>query len=368
MKILIIVANPKTDSFSFAMANKYKELTLAKKHEVEMIDLYRSVLLSILLALSILLLSCEGGSSLLDLKGIDAEFIEDISYDKYSDTKFDIWLPKSETPTGLLIFIHGGGFTSGDKSIVRKNGQWDFPEEIRTLLSNGIAVASINYRLLMKTGEDEGVIKCLNDSKRALQYIRYNADKYNIDKTRIILAGTSAGAGTSLWIAANDDLKDLQNSDLVLRESTRVSGVALRETQASYNLEDKWINDVFIDYGVSWNALLIINKDEIFQLYGVFSKAEYETPRIDSYRKTVDMLDLITSDDPEIWEENILIDLKSPTNTDIFNHHAYHVREIKEKTDLMGVANVSYYGKDPIIYSDPSEETYTEFIIRKIKE
>ena len=29
MKILMIIANPKEDSFSFAMANKYKELRLA---------------------------------------------------------------------------------------------------------------------------------------------------------------------------------------------------------------------------------------------------------------------------------------------------------------------------------------------------
>ncbi len=39
--ILIIVANPKKDSFSFAMANKYKKLSLKQNHQIEMIDLYR---------------------------------------------------------------------------------------------------------------------------------------------------------------------------------------------------------------------------------------------------------------------------------------------------------------------------------------
>ena len=42
MNILMIVANPKEDSFSFAMANKYKELATAKGYNVELIDLYRS--------------------------------------------------------------------------------------------------------------------------------------------------------------------------------------------------------------------------------------------------------------------------------------------------------------------------------------
>ena len=42
MNILIIVANPKQDSFSFAMANKYKEIMLKQNNEVEIIDLYRN--------------------------------------------------------------------------------------------------------------------------------------------------------------------------------------------------------------------------------------------------------------------------------------------------------------------------------------
>ena len=42
MKILIITAHPKPDSFSFAMANRYKELSLEKAHEVDFIDLYRT--------------------------------------------------------------------------------------------------------------------------------------------------------------------------------------------------------------------------------------------------------------------------------------------------------------------------------------
>ena len=42
MKSLIIVANPKMESFSFAIVNRYKELAEAKNHEVEIIDLYRT--------------------------------------------------------------------------------------------------------------------------------------------------------------------------------------------------------------------------------------------------------------------------------------------------------------------------------------
>jgi len=134
----------------------------------------------------------------IDLQGINAEFLSNISYNIFDETNFDIWLPSSKTPTGLIIYFHGGGFTSGDKTVVYKNDKWDFPTEIRTLLSNKIAFASVNYRLLNQTGENEGILKCFNDAKRALQFIKHNAETYNIDKEKIVLSGTSAGAGTAL--------------------------------------------------------------------------------------------------------------------------------------------------------------------------
>jgi acetyl esterase/lipase len=54
------------------------------------------------------------------LNGIDAKFSKDISYDIKQRTQFDIWLPNSNTPTGLVIYVHGGGFTSGDKDLSKQ--------------------------------------------------------------------------------------------------------------------------------------------------------------------------------------------------------------------------------------------------------
>ena len=39
--ILIIVANPREDSFSFAIADKYKEIMSRKEHKVDIVDLYK---------------------------------------------------------------------------------------------------------------------------------------------------------------------------------------------------------------------------------------------------------------------------------------------------------------------------------------
>lgn len=302
------------------------------------------------------------------LNGIDAKFSKEIAYDSKSRTQFDIWLPDSDASTGLVIYTHGGGFSSGDKDFVysaQQGGAWDFPADIRFLLQNNIAFATIRYTLLSTTGEQDGIKKPMTDVKRALQYIRHHASDFNIDKDNIILAGNSAGGGTSLWIAFNNELADAQNSDPVLRESTRVKGVAAREPQASYNIEERWVNDVFIDYNLTWAEILTNEMGNLSKIYGVSSTIEYESPAIDTYRAEVDMLTLLTADDPAIWIDNTLRDVVPPYSApEISSHHAFHARELKQKADAVGVENIIYYGKNPVIYAHPSNESWTQFCKR----
>jgi len=307
----------------------------------------------------------EFSQSPINLTGIDAKFAKDIAYDVYCETVFDVFLPTSARATGMVIYIHGGGFRGGDKS---HNYHPGFEKEVRALLSNNISVANINYRLLTKNEETEGVLKSLKDAKRAIQYIRSIACDLNIEKERIALTGGSAGAGASLWIATNDDMRDESNSDPVLHESTRVKAIALRQPQASYDIEDRWINNVFVDYGITFNDLLALGQDRLFQFYGVSTLEEYNTPEIDTYRSQVDMLSFISSDDPDIWAEGIKTDVAPPINPNIAFHHPFHVREIKDKADSVGVPNICYYGKNPLIFGDSSNEKQIDFLIRKVNE
>ena len=308
-------------------------------------------------------LHLEFSESPVELQGISAKFVENIAYDEKERTQFDIWLPESTTPTGLVIYIHGGGFKSGDK----KGARSSFTQEIRSFLENKIAFASINYTLLEPFGqESEGVIKSLNDSKRAIQFIKYYARSLNINKDKVMLSGGSAGAGTSLWIAFNDDLAEPDNPDPVLRESTRVSGAAVRETQASYDLE-RWVYDVFVDYpNITFEELLKGRENSLLQFYGLSGEDEYDTPEIINYRERVDMLDLMSKDDPPIWVSNVQSAVVYPRTTGLLYHHAYHARELKERADALGIENVISYGKDSSYFPDPvrPDETWAEFCIR----
>ena len=110
-------------------------------------------------------------------------------------------------------------------------------------------MATADYRLIRKP-EEIGVIKSLRDRALCLQFIRRHADRLGLDPQRVVLMGASAGAGTSLWIGTTDDLADPGSADPVLRQSTRVSGVVLLETQATYDI-GRWSIDVFPDLGIS---------------------------------------------------------------------------------------------------------------------
>ena len=107
----------------------------------------------------------------------------------------------------------------------------------RRVLDKGISYASIDYRL-------SGIALSpaqFHDSAMAVQYLRLNSEKYNIDPTRIAATGESAGAGIALWLGLHDDLADPENKDPLKRQSTRVQCVGVTNCQTSY--DPLWIRD-----------------------------------------------------------------------------------------------------------------------------
>ena len=53
-----------------------------------------------------------------------------------------------------------------------------------------------------------GILSSLNDSKRFLQFVTFNHKKFNVHKNKIGDYGSSAGAGTSLWLAFSDEMSE----------------------------------------------------------------------------------------------------------------------------------------------------------------
>lgn len=148
--------------------------------------------------------------------------IENGRYGEFERNVFDLWKPKSKKPTPLVVYIHGGGFNSGSKEKISAN-------QLGLVLKNNIAVMAINYRLLPEAVYPQPFM----DAARAIQFARFNAKDWNIDKTKVAAMGSSAGGLTSLWIGFHDDLADAKNPDPVLRESTRLSAMAVFSAQTT---------------------------------------------------------------------------------------------------------------------------------------
>ncbi|MEZ4226082.1 MAG: carboxylesterase family protein [Polyangiaceae bacterium] len=287
------------------------------------------------------------------------KFHKDIAYGTDPETRFDIFLPASATPAPLLIHIHGGGFTGGDK------GEYSGDEaNINKILDQGVAYASLNYRLLQDV-DTVGVIKPMSDSTRALQFIRYHAAEFNIDPTKVVLEGGSAGAGTSLWIAFNDEMAD-PKGDAVAQQSTRVLGVAANATQSTYDVV-KWNTVVFAEYKTDFIALAVKAGlgQRLNSFYGISSIDELESPPIVAYRAKVDMLDLMSADDPPMYVHNELSPALIPLSTDGLFHHAYHARVLTERADAVGLPYIAYI--DALSVADPSGKDHWDFALDQLK-
>lgn len=149
-----------------------------------------------------------------------------VPYGKHPKQVLDFYRAKSEQPTPLVFYIHGGGWMAGTKD--RAN--------VAPFLKEGISVVSVEYRFIpeaTKDGVEPPVKGPLHDAARALQFVRSKAKEWNIDKTRIGATGGSAGACSSLWLAFHDDLADPQSDDPVARESTRLLCAAVNGAQTS---------------------------------------------------------------------------------------------------------------------------------------
>ena len=150
--------------------------------------------------------------------------VKDFSYGKAARQAFDLWQAKSDKPTPLVLYSHGGGFRGGDKRSVSR-------DLLIQCLKAGISFASINYRLTDEVAYPHTHL----DAARALQTLRHNAKKWNLDPKRVASTGGSAGAGISMWLAFHDDLADPNSTDPIARRSTRLTCIAVKNGQCSYD-------------------------------------------------------------------------------------------------------------------------------------
>ena len=103
----------------------------------------------------------------------------------------DLYRPAAGAdPAPLVVFMHGGGWLRGDRSMVSPSFASWRPGPLARLAADGFAVASVDYRL---SGEARFPAQ-LEDVAAAVDWLTGHAGEYGFDAGRIVLWGESAGA------------------------------------------------------------------------------------------------------------------------------------------------------------------------------
>lgn len=110
--------------------------------------------------------------------------IRNVAYGPDPAQRFDVYLPARAANAQVVFYVHGGGWANGDKTnpgLADKLAHW---------LPKGYAVVSSNYRMLPETMPLEQA----RDIARAVATVQRRAGEWQLDRTRVVLMGHSAGA------------------------------------------------------------------------------------------------------------------------------------------------------------------------------
>ena len=160
------------------------------------------------------------------------------------EEKMDAYRPADswKRPLPAVIWIHGGGWSGGEKAGKREQNV------CRTLAENGYVAFSIDYRLATKApaagspsgagkgpgtgGDEEGDSSSslivpwpqnYYDCKSALRYIRKEAAHFGVDPNRIAVAGGSAGGHLALLTGVTGNVAEMNKGGLHTNQSNKVS-------------------------------------------------------------------------------------------------------------------------------------------------
>ena len=147
----------------------------------------------------------------------EVKLLRDVTYATADNLplKLDVYRldPPPAKPAPAVIFIHGGGWSGGDKS--------DHQAMLGVVARAGYVVFSINYRLSQQALFPAQI----HDCKAAVRWVRANAQTYGADARRIGVFGTSAGGHLAALLGTSGGVGELEGSLGNELQSSRVAAV-----------------------------------------------------------------------------------------------------------------------------------------------
>ena len=254
-----------------------------------------------------------------------------IAYGPHERNVLDFYQAKSDKPTPLVIYIHGGGFVGGNKESIN-------PAMVKAANEAGISVSSLHYRFV--NGTDIIFPSPQHDCARALQFLRSKAAQWNIDPKRVACYGGSAGAGISMWLGFHEDLADPKSDDPVARQSTRIVAIGTMGGQSTYDP----IKIKELIGGRAWEH------PSIFKVYGVKNADEalHPTPQKQKLYDECSAITHLTKDDAPLYMIYSEPDIVPPADAKPgdFIHHPNFGKQLKKAMDDLGIENVYVHTSD----------------------
>ncbi|MEO7298777.1 MAG: alpha/beta hydrolase [Verrucomicrobiota bacterium] len=268
----------------------------------------------------------------------------DVKYGPDERNVLDLWQAKSVKRAPLLVYIHGGGWRGGDKSLLTL-------PLLSFMLEHGVSVASINYRY----SDTAKLPAPVHDAARAIQFLRSKSSEWKLNKKRIAATGVSAGACTALWLAYHDDLANRKSKDPVEHESSRLCAAVDVYGQTSIDPEviAEWVGDSVLQHGMIYRAVGANSPEEVKNKY-----AEYR----ELYREFSPINHVSRGDPPTM----LLYPTPTPlpaTDPGTAIHHAMFGKKLKEKVDAVGGICVLRFANEP----DQSAPESCEFLLKYLK-
>ena len=242
--------------------------------------------------------------------------LSNVHYGQQQRQVLDLWQAKSDKPTPLVVYIHGGGFRGGSKQGLNRG-------TLGQLLDAGISVAAINYRLISQ----KKLPAAHHDARRALQFLRSKAKQWNLDKTRVGAFGGSAGAQICMWLAFHDEMADLESSDPVARQSTRLACVVTSGGQTTMDFDwwKQWIPGYDKPHRDPFETFDVETKDQLHKIVAELSA-----------------LAQVTKNDPPIYmtyrmapDDPVPLDRQKSQGWKV--HHVMFGVKLKEKMDALRI-------------------------------
>ena len=214
----------------------------------------------------------------------NAHITTDISYGLHPQNTFDLYRPNSTEPTPLMIFIHGGGFVSGDKSDINRDDHAVIRDD---LLRAGVSVASINYPFL----ESDRIDSILNNTSHIVWYLMDNAEALGIDPDRMGIYGSSAGGGIAMYVGLHPDT------------SQHIRVIGHIRSQSTYDVL-QWPQILNIDVNPESWVRNVSSSPAVANMYHMDKDDTVTDPEITLLRETVDLPRFMDVDDPPIFLQN----------------------------------------------------------------